>query len=149
MPLVALMYVSAAMVAWGTPIFDRIRRSSAHHNERLGITGLLLYSSGSFLQLIEGEERAVINTFNRIERDPRHTDITVVDWQFIVDRRFGQWGMATRRLGESEVAAHPHLAPYFEGGFDARALAARPEIAAEILAVAARDEGVGSARREP
>lgn len=141
MPLVALMYVSAAMVAWGTPIFDRIRHSSLQHNERLDVTGLLLYSAGSFLQLIEGEERAVINTFNRIERDPRHTDITVVDWRFIVDRSYGQWRMASRRLGPGDAAAHPHLAPYFERGFDAATLAARPGIATEILAMAARDLG--------
>lgn len=138
MPLVALIYVSAALAEWGTPLFNAIRRSSTRHNARLDVTGLLLYSAGSFLQLIEGEERAVINTFNRIERDPRHTDITVVDWQFIVDRRFGQWRMASHRLGQAEADAHPHLAPYFETGFDAGTLASRPEIALEILAVAAR-----------
>lgn len=138
MPLVALTYVSIAMAEWGKATFDRIRNSSARHNARLDVTGMLLCSAGSFLQLIEGEERAVINTFNRIERDPRHTDITVVDWQFIVDRHFGQWHMAARELGRADADAHPELAPYFEGGFDAFALAARPAKALEILRVAAR-----------
>ena len=86
-------------------------------------TSLLDSDLYSFLQLIEGEERAVINTFNRIERDPRHTDVTVVDWRFIVDRSHGQWRMASRRLGPGDAAAHPHLAPYFERGFDAATLA--------------------------
>ncbi len=104
----------------------------------MDVTGLLLYPAGSFLQLIEGEERAVINTFNRIEQDPRHTDITVVDRRFIVDRHFGQWRMASHRLGQAEVDARPHLAPCFADGFDAGTLASRPEIALEILAVAAR-----------
>lgn len=138
MPLVALTYVSIAMAEWGASALDRIRHASARHNARLDVTGLLLYSAGSFLQLIEGEERAVINIFNRIERDPRHSDITVVDWQFIVDRQFGQWRMATRELGRADADAHPGLAPYFEGGFDAFALASRPEKAFEILRVAAR-----------
>ena len=138
MPLVDLTYVSIAMAQGGASVLDRIRLASARHNARLDVTGLLLYSAGSFLQLIEGEERAVINIFNRIEQDPRHSDITVVDWRFIVDRHFGEWRMATRELGRDEAGAHPGLAPYFEGGFDACALAARPEKAFEILTVAAR-----------
>ncbi len=138
MPLVALTYVSIAVAEWGASALDRIRHVSARHNARLDVTGLLICSAGSFLQLIEGEERAVINTFNRIEQDPRHTDITVVDWRFIVDRHFGQWRMTTRELGRADADAHPDLAPYFEGGFDAFALAARPEKAFEILGIVAR-----------
>jgi len=138
MPLVALTYVSTARVEWGMPDFERIRRSSERHNARMDITALLAYATSSFLHLIEGEERAVINVFNRIEQDPRHSEITVIDWRFTVDRFFGEWRMAVCRLGQADADAHPVLAPHFERGFDPYALAARPELAHDILMVAAQ-----------
>ena len=65
-------------------------------NREVGVTGILIYSDGWFLQVLEGEHTAVEAIFSRIERDPRHENIVVVNRAAPVGKRrmFGDWSMA-------------------------------------------------------
>jgi hypothetical protein len=47
-------------------------------NAKIGITGMLLYKDGNFLQALEGEEEAVTKLANTIQKDPRHTGFLVL-----------------------------------------------------------------------
>lgn len=47
-------------------------------NNELGIKGLLLYSEGNFLQVLEGEKEKVLEVFEKIKKDTRHTNIIQV-----------------------------------------------------------------------
>jgi Sensors of blue-light using FAD len=64
-------------------------------NKELKLTGMLLYHSRTFLQALEGDEAIVRRLFSRIERDPRHHQVSVVDASTLFgDRRsFGDWSM--------------------------------------------------------
>ncbi|MBT8263544.1 MAG: BLUF domain-containing protein [Bacteroidia bacterium] len=42
------------------------------------ITGILLYESGKFLQVLEGEETVLKNLYEKIEADSRHNNIFVI-----------------------------------------------------------------------
>ena len=73
-------------------------------NERLGVTGLLLYSGGNVIQTIEGEPGTVESLFGAIEGDPRHSDVRIVERLSEQDRAFSSWSMAFRNVSAREVA---------------------------------------------
>jgi hypothetical protein len=128
-----LIYVSAARELLGDAELDGILASSARNNAAHGITGMLLYASGSFMQVLEGEEADVERTYARILPDRRHQSPFVIERGPIPARSFGSWSMGFRRLGPRDAALHPQYAPLFAGGFDAAKIGARPGIALDLL----------------
>jgi len=47
-------------------------------NAELGLTGMLLYAEGSFFQVLEGQADVVDALYDKIERDKRHDQVTLV-----------------------------------------------------------------------
>lgn len=64
------------------------------NNKRQGITGALLLSGDSFVQVLEGDEQAVRALFTAIERDPRHSEVTLLEAGQVPERVFARWAMA-------------------------------------------------------
>jgi len=64
-------------------------------NHEVGVTGILIYHSGMFLQALEGEAAAVQSIFSRIENDARHHDFRVLRRNATAGKRrmFGDWSM--------------------------------------------------------
>jgi hypothetical protein len=90
--LTQLLYVSRSTIPADSPALERdisqILSVSYMNNEKVGITGLLLFSGGFFCQLVEGPEAAVDDTFSRVENDSRHSEIKVLmrqptDWVYL------------------------------------------------------------------
>ncbi len=75
---------------------EAIADAASVRNEQAGLTGLLLYTPSHFLQVLEGPPSAVQVTLSRIRRDPRHSDLRIIDEREIDAREFGSWSMATR-----------------------------------------------------
>ena len=73
-------------------------------NERLGVTGLLLYSGGNVIQTLEGTSYAVYGVFDAICADTRHGGVRLVDRRYVGDRSFGTWSMGFRNVSAREVA---------------------------------------------
>ena len=65
-------------------------------NRRNEVTGLLLFDGKSFIQALEGEWRAVGDTFSRIAKDSRHRSIVKLCDRATALREFGNWDMATK-----------------------------------------------------
>ena len=93
-----LIYFSSATRKMSTCELDSLLSQSRRNNLRDGLTGLLLYGDGSFMQLLEGSEEAVGRTYQRIVDDPRHRHLTKVDDTASDARHFGDWSMGYRRL---------------------------------------------------
>ena len=71
---------------------------SSRNNRRDRITGALVYSHGSFCQVIEGEVVDLERLMGRLSRDPRQTDIKIV-LQHPVDKRlFEDWSMTAPKI---------------------------------------------------
>lgn len=85
------------------PIMHILETARAN-NSRKDVTGALLYSSGYFAQVLEGPKSAIEHVFERIQRDPRHGDVTVLECSGIGSRDFPAWSMA-RVQPVSEVQA--------------------------------------------
>ena len=133
MKLVQLIYVSAASAEYGPAELDNILDASVRNNPRAGLTGMLLYAAGSFMQVLEGDEAEVERRFAVISNDPRHHSLIVLDREPIAARSFSAWNMGFRQLGEHDSAAHPGYAPFFARGFDAASIGATPGLAFAML----------------
>jgi len=91
--LVSLVYVSTAPHKLANAELEAILADSRRNNARDGITGMLLYMDGNFIQAIEGPEPAIDDLLARLRRDPRHSDLVVMTRYPIVERQFPEWSM--------------------------------------------------------
>lgn len=133
MTLKHLIYISSATSPCSNSDLGKILESSARHNKALGVTGMLLYASGYFMQVLEGEPDSVADIYGRIAKDARHTDLAVLSNEPIAKRSFSQWNMGYRGLTQEDASTHPSLAPFFSKGFDANVIGAAPGRALSML----------------
>ena len=113
MSITQLIYVSTAAHEFGALELRRILDSSVRHNAAKKVTGMLLYSHGSFMQVLEGDG---------------------ADVDEVMDRR-GTGVLHRQRVPEPPDAGH--LRAFFAHGFNAKMMNARPGVALEILATLA------------
>ncbi len=93
--LASLVYVSrSSLVLEGdADAVKEIVSSSISRNGPAGLTGAMIYTELYFAQVLEGPSRAIDELMNRIRRDKRHHDVTVVAEQRIPTRKFEDWAM--------------------------------------------------------
>jgi hypothetical protein len=91
--LVRLLYASRAVPAVDQEALVAILKKSKANNLTLGVTGVLCFSEGIFLQVLEGGRGPVNKLYNRIAADPRHTDVELLCYEEIGERRFAGWSM--------------------------------------------------------
>lgn len=90
--LVRLLYASR-VIDTSDEAISAILVQSRKHNPECGITGILCYGGGIFLQAIEGGRMAVNELYGNIQKDPRHKDVVLLHYEEISERRFGGWTM--------------------------------------------------------
>ncbi len=126
-----LLYISTARTIVTQATIDDILRISRRKNAAAGVTGLLVVGGKRFLQVLEGTDLAVAQTFDRIQGDPRHFAMVALARQAITERAFGSWAMGYKAGGSTTsedpaamVAAliapidDPVLRGYFSGFAD-------------------------------
>ena len=111
-PLLRLVYCSRNTIAQARPgaaLYGEVQAilaTSRRNNQRAGVTGALLFTEHAFVQALEGPARAVEETFERIQLDPRHADVTVLEAAPVQERRFGTWSMGyCGQATEGQLAA--------------------------------------------
>jgi hypothetical protein len=82
-----------------------ILSASQRNNRRQGITGYLIYDKHWFLQVLEGERATIFNTFERLQNDPRHRGLTLVQSGPVLQRNFPSWNMggSMRTVEKQEI----------------------------------------------
>lgn len=80
---------------------DRILATARRRNAAVSVTGAMLFNEDWFVQLLEGAEDAVRETFERIAADPRHDEVETLFEGSTEDRRFPEWSMAF--VGDAEA----------------------------------------------
>lgn len=119
--LVRLLYASRA-VDTSEAAIDAILTQSRNSNPLCGITGILCYGGGVFLQAIEGGRMPVNELYGHIQKDIRHKDVVLLHYEEITERRFGGWTMGqvnVSRINASillKYAERPELDPYAVSG---------------------------------
>ncbi len=103
MPFKQLIYCSrpSAPVGGQQEALASIMDTAARINSHNEITGCLGHSRDWFIQVIEGPEAAVTETYTRIGRDTRHSDVRILLTREIRNRSFPEWSMASVSLDEA------------------------------------------------
>jgi hypothetical protein len=125
--LVRLLYASRA-VDTSSDAIESILQQSRSHNPGSGVTGVLCYGGGIFLQALEGGRMTVSELYGHIQRDARHKDVVLLHYEEIAERRFAGWTMGEvnmTRINASillKYAEKPELDPYSVSGLVSLAL---------------------------
>ena len=102
--------------AMTTTAVDEILAASRANNARVGVTGALLFNSGCFGQVLEGPQAAVESTFERIQQDERHGDVSLLAFTQVDARAFASWSMGY--VGASERSRTRFADVAGRSGFD-------------------------------
>ena len=103
---IILVYVSSAHREMSQQELAELLNISRRNNAALGVTGLLLYVSGNFIQALEGDELAIDGLYRKIAANPRHRMVTTVIRMPTETRSFPHLGYGILR-GEYAVAGNP------------------------------------------
>lgn len=106
-----LVYSSRAVTPFtGAELLELLQQARAK-NARLGITGLLLYKKGEFMQALEGAEGPVLALYRHIGKDPRHHQVVTLLSSPTTERLFPNWSMGFQDLGEADIRSVPGYDP--------------------------------------
>ncbi len=108
-------HVSETPETFSTEVADILERSRVN-NARDGITGALLFNAGCFAQVLEGSLEAIEATFERIQQDERHGEVSLLSLDPQDERSFPNWAMGF--IGLSPEHAHRFAAVGSSSGFD-------------------------------
>ena len=120
--LVRLMYDSRAADSVDQEALASILKKSKANNPGVGVTGVLCFSGGIFLQVLEGGRSPVSALYNRIANDPRHHDVVLLSYEEIGERSFASWSMGQVNLNRLnpglllKYSERPELDPYAVSG---------------------------------
>jgi len=103
MSLSCLVYVSLANKDMTDDDLKILLKYARIKNEKLGITGMLLYRDGFFIQALEGEQKNVGALFARIAVDSRHRDVMKLYQKPITQRAFPDWTMGFSRMDDGTL----------------------------------------------
>jgi hypothetical protein len=137
--LVRLLYVSRAQSPEVVNTTQSILDSARKYNIANGITGILCFGGGLYLQAVEGGRTQVNELYSHIVRDPRHRDVVLLDYQEISERRFGGWTMGQVNLAKLNTSIvlkyseKPELDPYSVSGTMSLALLEELMLTASII----------------
>jgi blue light- and temperature-responsive anti-repressor len=114
--LIHLIYNSAQTTAFSDDALRHLLTKARNKNASLDITGMLLYVDGSFFQVLEGPEEKIDAVVATIEKDPRHSLMTVIIREPIHRRSFSEWTMGFTRMTSEEVSEIEGLNDFFDNG---------------------------------
>lgn len=97
-----LTYQSRASSAPTEDELDALVTRARQRNNSVGVTGMLLYEDGRFLQTLEGPPQGLSAVWASIKQDERHQDIEVLTEHFVEARLFSDWDLLLfRKRGEA------------------------------------------------
>ena len=73
---------------------QRLHEEASARNSDRGITGVLMFNSGCFAQVLEGSGHDLRLLFDRICNDPRHSRVALLDLSPQPKPRYSNWSMA-------------------------------------------------------
>lgn len=100
-----ILYVSKLAADAPIRVIADIAVWSRNANRSRDITGLLVFDGMHFCQQFEGGSAEVSELIERIRLDPRHTDIQILHWGPLADRRFRQWSLGYTSVDDVEAVA--------------------------------------------
>lgn len=133
--MISLVYVSIATKPFTAAELLDLLDHARRNNLNSAITGMLLYKEGNFMQVLEGDEKAVKAVSAKIARDPRHHKmITLLEVQ-IPEREFPDWSMGFNDLDAPLSDEIPGYSEFMNTPLTADAFSENPTRAQRLLRV--------------
>ena len=130
-----LIYTSIANWEMTTKELTELLEQSREKNASLDITGLLVYHNRGFMQLLEGDKKAIFDLYDTITKDERHTSVQLF-WNGPIEARsFKDWAMAfinTNGVDLGKIVGYSH---YLEDGMAALRLTGNTSTGREFIDV--------------
>ena len=131
--MISLIYVSSATHLLSEEELLDLLQLSRRKNEEAEITGMLLYKGGNFLQVIEGSEEAVTRLYQKLLKDPRHSQIMLLSKEPLKERQFPDWSMGFQNLDKLSPEEIPGYSSFLDEEFTPEAFQANPTRAYVVL----------------
>ena len=120
--MISITYISKETAPFSSIDFLKLLDHCQKNNPLRGITGMLIYGNGTFLQCVEGESTDVEQLLEKIKIDSRHKDLKILSNIKIQNRLFNKWDMGFERLTEESIAQAPGLNSFAYQNFNANYL---------------------------
>ncbi len=129
--LIRVVYASATHETFSAAELAELLRLARVNNSRLGVSGLLLFHEGSFLQVLEGDAQVVDALYAKIAADPRHHQLVLLGRFEVEERAFADWSMGALELNVLGDPTLEGLSEFLRGGV--LALQGDPELMRRTL----------------
>lgn len=133
--MIHLIYASSAIAPLTEQELIDLLKQAREKNAQLGITGMLLYKGGNFLQVLEGDEEAVMSLYKTIQNDPRHRQVMTIAKRKVSERTFPDWQMAFVNLQTVKPEDIPGYSEYLNEPFTPENFEQNPSLAHRFLQV--------------
>ena len=137
--MLSLVYVSSATSEFSEADLVALLEQSREKNTRLGLTGLLLYKDGNFMQVLEGPDNAVRQLFQTILADGRHHGVIQLLERQIERREFADWTMVFWNLSDPALRDIPGYSDFLSEPLNSEEYRREPNHALLLLDVFRRN----------
>ena len=131
--LISLVYVSSAVRPLKEEEIVNILRASRKNNEGRGITGMLLYKGGNFMQVLEGTDGQVTGLLEKVGKDSRHRGVLQLAKKKIHERAFVNWSMAFQDLDTLDAGKEDAYSPFLTTSLLDDRFRSQPEACYKLL----------------
>ncbi|HEX2776328.1 MAG TPA: BLUF domain-containing protein [Candidatus Acidoferrales bacterium] len=131
--MIQLVYVSSSTKPFTKDELIQLLDKSRQNNKKLGITGMLLYKDGDFMQALEGDETKVHALSAQIAKDPRHSRVTTLLEAPCSTREFPDWSMGFRNLTDMDPREVPGYSTFLDSPLRAQSFTKSPGLCRTLL----------------
>jgi len=131
--MIRLTYASTALKEWSPEELLKLLKECRNNNDVNNITGILLYTNGTFFQVLEGDEATVNSVYAMIEKDKRHKDVTLIQKEKITERAFPYWSMGFEKINAKDLSKMEGFNDFFEHDFTPSGFASHKNIIGPLL----------------
>jgi Sensors of blue-light using FAD len=128
-----VIYASAASHLLTKAELQAMLQETRETNVQVGVTGMLLYKDGSFLQVLEGDEEPVMKLVSRIKADPRHKNFQMLVRGTSEHRLFPDWSMGFRDLTDNSLKCTLGFSDFLNTPFTGAEFTANPAECMRLL----------------
>jgi hypothetical protein len=134
-----LIYVSSAVELFSEGELEDLLTKSRQNNSAVGLTGMLLYKDGNFMQCLEGPKEAVCTLEAKILSDPRHRGMLVLLKEEHVKPEFNEWAMGFKRLDSNTAIEVPGYSDFLDLPLTSKQFQMHPSKSLKLLLSFKRD----------
>lgn len=131
--MIQVTYLSRATTPFSSEQLLALLAQCRDKNPARGITGMLFYGNGTFLQVLEGEPATVDGLIDKISRDPRHDNFRILARRTVGQREYAEWTMGFERVTEAALRDIEGLQDFAATDFTPAGLAAREDVVETLM----------------